>query len=136
MNTMEHLMALPGTVQEEAWLRERLETLSVRESYAFAAATARHPPKSAAEAVECLHSLDDYKVYFPVGSYEELGTLYRIPEDVLPYTDLERLGKMYEDKHPGLFVGQCYVMYPKQPADPGSLEKSSLHSRMIAGKSN
>ncbi len=31
MGTKEQLLALPGTPQEEAWLRERLETLSANE---------------------------------------------------------------------------------------------------------
>lgn len=122
-NNFDDLLELPGTPEEREWIRERLETLSVRESYVLAAATSRHPPESAAEAADCLHSLDDYEVYFHAGSYAELGTRYYVPKDVLPYTDLERLGKMFKDEHPGLFVGQCYVTYPKQPADSGSLEK-------------
>ena len=32
--------------------------------------------------------------------------------------DFEQLGQMYEDKHPGLFIGHCYVAYPKQPSPP------------------
>ncbi len=127
-NNFDYLPELSGNPEEREWIRERLETLSVREGYVLAAATARHPPKNTREAVDCIHSLDDYEVCFPVGSYAELGTLHThqthyIPEDALPYTDLERLGKMYEDEHPGLFVGQCYVIYPKQPAAPSSHEE-------------
>ena len=31
--------------------------------------------------------------------------------------DFERLGQQYEDAHPGLFIGSCYVVYPA-PVDP------------------
>ncbi len=56
-----------------------------------------------------------------------MGKLYlrggsHIPEEALPYVNLERLGQVYEDKHPGLFVGQCYVAYPAQPSAPGCQE--------------
>ena len=40
MRDFEYLTALPGTVQEQAWVRERLDTLSVREGIALTAATA------------------------------------------------------------------------------------------------
>lgn len=120
-----YLAALPGSQAEQAWLRERLETLSVREGYVLAAAMARDPPENTGEAVRCLHSLDDYEVYFPAASYEELGAAclprdIRIPKNVLPYVDLHRLGEQYEDQHPGLLIGACYVAYPKQSAEIAS----------------
>lgn len=34
------------------------------------------------------------------------------------YADLEALGRRYEDRHPGLFVGNCYVEYPEHPSAP------------------
>ncbi len=90
MNDLHYLTTLPGPPDEQAWLKERLETLSVRESYALAAAAARHPPESTGEAALCLRSLDDYEICFPIGSYEQLGALYLrqysyIPEDARPY---------------------------------------------------
>ncbi len=120
-NDFDHLLELPGAPEEREWIKERLETLSVRESYVLAAAAMRHPPEDTSEAVDCLHTLDDYEICFPAGSYEELGALYlrqnsHIPEEALPYVNLERLGQVYEDEHPGLFVGQCYVAYPAQPS--------------------
>lgn len=127
MNDLHYLAALPGAPEERKWIKERLETLSVRESYALAAATARHPPENTGEAVRCLHSLDDYEICFPTGNLEQLGALYlcqygHIPEDALPYADMEKIGQMYQEERPGSFVGQCYVVYPKQPAVPGSQE--------------
>jgi len=124
-----YLAKLSGSPMEQAWLQERLETLSVREGYILAAATARDPPESAGEAVRCHHSLYDYEVYFPAASYEELGAACltqdgHMPMTVLPYADLHRLGEQYEDQHPGLFIGACYVVYPNQSAEAASQKDS------------
>ena len=117
MEEFAHLTALPGTPQERAWLKERLETISVREGIALAAALAREPPGSAGDAVNRLLALEDSEICFPAGSYEQLGEFYLrreagLPEDALPYADLEALGRQYEEEHPGLFLGQCYAVYP------------------------
>lgn len=117
MENFERFTALPGTPLERAWLEERLKTLSVRESCVLTAAAAQHSPESMAEAVRCLRSLDDYEVCYPADSYLQLGEFClgqekALPEEVRPYLDLEQLGRKYEDEHPGLFVGDCYVIYP------------------------
>ena len=121
MDNFKELSALPGPAQYQAYVKERLETLSVREGYILAAVLQRAPPRDAEEAVDCLNALEDYDVC-PAGSYEELGRFglrrIKVPEDVLPYVDLDELGRQYEDKHPGLFIGHCYVAYPKQPSPP------------------
>ena len=121
MDDFKDLLSLSGPSQYQEYLKERLETLSVRESYVLSAALMRAPPRDAEEAVDCLNSLAHYEVC-PAGNYEELGQLYlqqlKAPEDVLPYADLDQLGQMYEDKHSGLFIGSCYVAYPKQPGPP------------------
>ncbi len=123
MKEFEELLHLPGTLQEEAWLRERLETLSVKEGIALAAASLRQPPSTKAEAINHLLSLSDYDVCFPAGSYSQLGKFClryeaHLPEDAIPYTDTEKLGERYEDSHPGLFIGACYVAYPKGTSAP------------------
>jgi len=128
MSDFDYLLELPGPPGEREWIRERLETLSVREGYTLAAAAMRHPPEDTGEAVERLRSLEDYGICFPAGNYEQLGGLYLrldsdIPKDVLPYVNLDHLGRMYEDEHPGLFVGQCYVVYPDGSPVPGCQEK-------------
>ncbi len=112
-----YLTMLPGTPQEQTWLKKRLETLSVRENYILAAAAARRLPESMSDAIDCIQSLDDYSVCSPAGSYEALGEYYlrqntELPEDVLPHVDLDQLGQWYEDAHPGTFIGDCYVAYP------------------------
>lgn len=117
-DNFKELPELSGPPQYQRYLRERLETLSARESYVLAAILQRAPPRDAEEAVDCLNSLEDYDIC-PAGSYEELGRFslqcLKAPEDVLPYVNLEQLGQMYEDDHPGLFIGHCYVAYPKPP---------------------
>ena len=125
MDGFKELLSLPGPPEYHGWVKERLETLSVRESYVLAAALARTQPQDIEEAVDCLNSLDDHDVCH-AGSYEELGRLclrqFNAPEDVLPHADLAGLGRFFEDKHPGLFVGSCYVAYPRQDCAPARQE--------------
>ena len=111
--------ALPGEEREQRWLQERLATLSVREGVALTAAIQRHPPESAVDAIKRLQSLDYYEVRINAGSYEALGHSYlrnetEMPQSALLFVDLEQTGRYYEDHHPGLFVGDCYVEYPQK----------------------
>lgn len=75
MDNFKELSALPGPAQYQAWVKERLETLSVREGYILTAALMRAPPRDAEEAVDCFNVLEDYDVFL-AGSYEELGRFY------------------------------------------------------------
>lgn len=138
------LMSLPLMEQEQQWIMERLDTLSVKEQHQLSAAILRTgkleelasktgwelqtailhlDPEVAADAVNCLLSLDGYEVCFPAGSYAQLGRFYlqhegHLPERAMYYADLESLGRRYEDQHPGLFIGDCYVEYPEHPSTP------------------
>ena len=120
----EELTKLPGRPEEQAWLRERLEVLTVREGIALDAAIQRHPVQDSAEAVSLLANLDGYEVVGGIQSYEDLG-LYDLEGNdsmllkLRGYSDLDRLGRHYEEQHPGLFVGGCYAAYPeREPAQP------------------
>jgi len=113
---------LPQTPRENVWLTERLETLSARESIILTAALQRKQPESIEDAINMLAELQEYYVRAPVVDYEDLGRLYLaedagldLPDIVLEHTDLEALGVAFEDSHPGLFVGDCYVEYPTNP---------------------
>ena len=122
MGEFDHLLDLPGTPQERAWLEERLETLSVREGYVLAADSMRHPPETAAEVINSIQNLSGCEIH-PAGSYEELGRFSlgqasKLPEEVLPYVDFDHIGQQFENDHPGLFIGSCYVEYPKEPPEP------------------
>ena len=124
MNDFDWLAHLPGDERERAWIKERLRTLGVQEGTVLFAAVQKEPPKSAEDAVCCLQSLDNYNVISGVGSYEALGQIYlasqnSTPASILPSVDLAQAGQRYEDEHPGLFVGNCYVEYPR-PADESS----------------
>ena len=138
------LMSLPLMEQEQRWIMERLDTLSVKEQYQLSAAILRTgkleelagktgweletailhmDPEVAVDAVNCLLSLEDYQICFPAGSYAQLGSFYlrhesHLPERAMYYADLEALGRRYEDRHSGLFVGNCYVEYPEHPSAP------------------
>lgn len=114
----EELAKLPGRPEEQDWLRERLEVLTVREGIALEAAL-RKPPAQAKEAVNLLLNLDEYEVAGGIRSYEDLG-LYYLEETnarllaLRDYIDMDQLGRRYEKQHPGLFVGGCYVVYPER----------------------
>ena len=137
----ELLLSLPLDNKEREWMKERLRTLSVREEYQLAAAVWRSdrlsrlasqdrderlesvlrqkPEDLAREAVNCLLSLEEYNVLCPAGSYESLGECYLkyytdIPPEAWLFMDLEQIGENYESCHPGLFIGGCYVSYPRQ----------------------
>lgn len=43
---------------------------------------------------------------------------FKVPEEILPHIDYDKLGRQYEDQHPGLFVGNCYVEYPETTPAP------------------
>ena len=112
---------LPHTRAEGDWMEERLSTLTAKESIILAAAVQRHPPETAMEAINLLAGLQDYEICFPAHGYEELGKFYltdanlNLPELVLAHTDMAALGVAFEESHPGLFIGDCYVMYPTEP---------------------
>ena len=117
MNDFDYLAQLPGGGREQDWIRKRLGTLSVREGYALTAAVTGSPPENAVQAINRLQSLDEYMVCIDAGSYEALGRRYllndtRMPVDALAFADLGSVGRQYEDKHPGLFIGSYYVQYP------------------------
>ena len=122
------LMSLPLMEQEQRWIMERLDTLSVKEQYQLSAAILRTgkleerggqrlgwepgnrhsytmDPEVAVDAVNCLLSLEDYQICFPAGSYAQLGSFYlrhesHLPERAMYYADLEALGRRYEDRAP------------------------------------
>ena len=114
----EGLAKLPGRPEEQAWLQERLEVLTVREGIALDAAIQRHPAQDSTEAVCLLASLDEYAVLGGIQSYEDLG-LYYLEETsarllaLRDYIDLDKLGRQYEEQHPGRFAGGCYGVYPR-----------------------
>ena len=120
----EGLAKLPGRPEEQAWLQERLEVLTVREGIALDAAIQRHPAQDSTEVVSLLANLDEYEVLGGIQSYEDLG-LYYLEETnarllaLRDYIDLDKLGRRYEEQHPGLFVGGCYAVYPeREPPQP------------------
>lgn len=137
---------------ERQWIAERLETLSVKEQTQLAAAAitkgiltecvgkksgelrlavSRLRPDEAKSGINGLLSLPEYEVICPGGTYEQLGAYYLrqetgLPENLLPFADLERIGKNYEDEHPGVFIGDCFVMLsrgePRQVYDGTNLD--------------
>lgn len=123
LNDFDYLAQLPGEEREQDWIRKRLGTLSTRESIVLAAAAQADPPENAAQAIDQLQILDEYRILLDAGSYEMLGRRHlmndtAMPVDALPFLDLEAVGRQYEDQHPGLFIGSYYVQYPEKPTEP------------------
>lgn len=119
MKTFEALNRLPSTPQEMMWLRERMETLSVKESLILSAALMGKSACDARDVINIFQSMSDYEVCYPAGSYEALGRFClrydaQLSQELGDYIDLEQLGKNYEDEHPGVFIGNCYVEYSYQ----------------------
>ena len=112
---------IPQTKAERDWIAERLSTLSAKESIILAAARERLRPETAADVINMLATLRDYSVFCPAVGCEGLGKFYlaeanlKLPEMVLAHINMEALGIAFEDSHPGLFVGDCYVAYPSKP---------------------
>lgn len=119
MKKFESLERLPATPEEKAWLQERMETLSVRESMILSAALMSGDVHDGCDLVNVFQAMPDYEVCYPAGSYTQLGRFYlahetHLPEDIPDFIDIEQLGRNYEDEHPGIFIGNCYVEYPNQ----------------------
>ena len=115
----EGLINLPGRPEEQAWLRERLGVMTVREEFAIEAALQRGAPADAKEMVNLLAGLEEYEVVGGIHSYKDLGLYYLEENDtrlleLREYVNLEELGRTCADLHPGLFVGGCYVVYPER----------------------
>ena len=116
MKDFKYLTALPGIPQEQEWMRERLDTLSVKEGIILAAALDGDPPGMASDAIYQLIALPDYKICGYAGNYKQLGEYAAneamLPKDVRPHLNLEKLGHTYAEAHPGKFCEGHYVEFP------------------------
>ena len=114
------LLSLPHTDAEQKWLREKLETLSPKENAILTALLSWKEPKTAADAVNLLLNVSRCDVCFPVSGYADLGERYlkergvNLPDGAEKFTDMEAMGRICEKKFPGQFVGDCYVLRPRQ----------------------
>ncbi len=111
------LLQLDGTQKEQDWLRENLETLSVREGTILAAALQRNPPDSMADVINHMLTLEEYEVRYRAGNYEQLGEFCMqekgIPNELRNYIDAKELGMSYAEEHSGTFLDGHYIEYPK-----------------------
>ena len=99
-NDFSGLLSLPHTDAEQKWLREKLETLSPKESAILSALLSWKEPKTAADAVNLLLNVSRCEVYFPVSGYADLGERYlkeegvTLPDGAEEFTDMEALGRI------------------------------------------
>lgn len=121
-NDFRYMAELPGTPAEQAWVRERLETLSEWEGIVLAASVSRRLPASAGDTVNHLLSLREGSVYLSADNYKRLGerqllaTEKNLPDDVLEYIDLCAMGMRFAGDHPGYFVENHYAVCPPEDA--------------------
>lgn len=115
----EDLLNLSGRQDEIDWLRDRLETMSVREEIILAAALRRQPPETSANVISRILSIPSYGVYTGAGSYAGLAEFFleyrndvEIPPDALAFIDKAALGRRYGSLHPGMFIRNSYVECP------------------------
>lgn len=119
-----YIPSLEGAPAEQAWLRERLETLTEREKISLSALESRSASTTAEDAINRICSLWRCMVYAASENYESLGryelrtTESASLDEVLPYIDLRTLGIRFQEKHPGQFAGGFYVAYPKEDFEP------------------
>ena len=119
-SNFDELLNFPHTDAEGKWLRERLETLSVKEIAVLTALLSWKEPKTAADAVNLVLNVSRCEVYSPVSNYADLGERYlkeegvTLPDGAEEFTDMEALGRICEKKFPGQFVGNCYVLHPQR----------------------
>lgn len=112
-------MNMERTEREQQWIGERMHDLSVKERLQLDAALLRTGAKTPMEIIQCLLTIQDYEVISDVGSYSALGKYYmeqelHLPKDAMNYVDVEELGRVYENHHPGVFLeGKYYVAYPQ-----------------------
>ena len=133
----EGLAKLPGRPEEQAWLQERLEVLTVREGIALDAAIQRHPAQDSTEAVCLLASLDEYEVLGGIQSYEDLGLYYLEKTSarllaLRDYIDLDKLGRRYEEQHPDCLSGVA-MRYIRSGNRPSHTTASPCRGRTTAG---
>ena len=121
----QELLQLPGRQDEIEWLRYQLEVMSVREEIILSAALQYRPPETVVDMINRILSIPYYDVCAGVGSYAALGKFFleyespvTLPNDAFAFVDMETLGERYEDMHPGLFVGNNYVVYPEPDSHP------------------
>lgn len=114
----QELLRLPGRQEEIEWLKDRLEVMSVREEIILTAACQRQPPETAADAIDDILSIPHYDICAKASSCTDLGIFFMkyetiFPNHALAFVDAARVGERYMKMHPGSFIRNNYVTYPK-----------------------
>lgn len=111
-------LRLPGRQDEIEWLKSRLETMSVREEIILSGSIWADQPRTAADVIQHIIIIPRLDVCAGANSYAALGEFFlkhesplKLPNDALPFVDLDALGWQYEGLHPGIFIGNDYVVY-------------------------
>ncbi|MFR4202202.1 MAG: hypothetical protein ACLT09_14555 [Flavonifractor plautii] len=134
----EGLINLPGRPEEQAWLRERLGVMTVREEFAIEAALQRGAPADAKEMVNLLAGLDEYEVVGGIQSYKDLG-LYYLEEtntrllELREYINLDELGRQPAQICTPACSWEAAMWYTRSGSSQKYTTASSCRSRTTAG---
>lgn len=114
---------MTSTPQEDEYIQLRLTELSPKESLILNAAINADPLTTAAGFINLTHQLNDYELYYPAGNDQELGEyaaryLEKVQESAYGYLDMEKLGRLYREQHPGVFYKNAYVLLPGHTMKP------------------
>lgn len=114
----QEFLQFPGRQDEIKWLRNRLETMSIREETILSGSIWADQPRTAADVIRHILLIPYLDVCAGANSYTALGEFFlkhesplKLPPDALDFVDMETLGERYEDMHPGIFIGSDYVIY-------------------------
>ena len=114
----QEFLQLPGRQDEIEWLKNRLETMSVREEIILSGSIWADQPRAAADVIRHIIYLPHLDICAGANSYAALGEFFlkresplKLPPDALDFVDTEMLGERYEELHPGIFIGSDYVIY-------------------------
>lgn len=113
------LGTLPCTSQAEVnLLSDRMASMTEQNETILSAMIEQHDPRTAERVLELMDNMKSCEVLAGVGSYKALGEYCltqetTVPRELYEYLDLEALGKHYQEEHPGTFVGNDYVQFPK-----------------------
>lgn len=95
----QEFLQLPGRQDEIEWLKNRLETMSVREEIILSGSIWADQPRAAADVIRHIIYLPHLDICAGANSYAALGEFFlkresplKLPPDALDFVDTETLG--------------------------------------------
>ena len=129
MNYLPNLCSA-ATPQEQEWIVQRVEALSIKEKIIVNGAMKLENPSNSYDLINTLCQTDCFEVYYPVKNEFELGKfvaekIETVSQAAMKFVDYEILGEYFLKNHPGVFGDRGYVFIDtpiKQVYDGRNLE--------------